>query len=1085
MAIGEILSVALELNPAQWQAGTARAQAATQRFLTELEVGNARAARSMADLARGYDRAAASAQAGYASLQRQSISRPLQEAQQQARELERDLVGILGRMTVLDAQRARGVAFAGVRYNQAAQEAQTTQDAMLAAQRRAAQLLNLDRQLEARRLSELRTVNRLAQEQITADRLSLVEREAERVRVVHAREEERAAREAAAAARERVANFAYLQGAAQRLSSAFAREAVVLGEAIQAIVVQPIKIAGQAMELLALTGGKAFSILGTAVTGFASVVAGTFAKLPLLGLEKGFAAGGGILASIIGTPEAIGNIASSVISAVASIRTALTSIAGSVVTGLASAFGTALQTGMSMAVNAATAAFIVASAGAVGALLGPAGIIGAAVLAAAATLLEGVQRFIAGFIGAVGQGISQAITAVSAAVTSIAQGAIQALTSLREIATAVMTAVTDVASFMSEKASDLVEEANKFNVAFRNMAGAVNASLVDFGATVGRSQLDLMNFAGTLQSTLMTMGFARDEAAGFSEKITKLSVDLGSFFNVADAQAFQGLESGIMGNHRALRQFGIGINQSTLGMELYAMGLQRTSKTYAGAVQLATEYEKATARLNIILRQTTEIQGDAERNANSFANTMKRVEAMVADLASAIGQELNREIANFFNVSVDGATGMDHLRTIMYAVFLVSKDLAKELAKTAFAFVKMLQDGIIGLGGVEGVVARVRIGIEYIKQGAMLVQSAWVMLGPVWPSLVNIITNSVKAIAAGLTFMGASAERAFAVFMSAATPVVNQIRRIVGWLMTLNDAVAFAMDPFGVNQRIMGYLSGVDAALDESAQDVIQYGTTAASAGVRAAVAFSQMNTEAANVTREVRALGEYTEWAFQTMAGEAAGFVPYFTEAGSAVEAAFWPVVQTIGAAADNIFRSKLEVVALEDQVAISSQEMINWFSAVANQFEFLRRTGALSMPGAEMPEVQDPGERSFREGGPAPRFNMSENYGGVNPNAEAANFPGQAIGGFVVGPPGHDRVPRRLTAGEFVVPAGVAASNRDSLEAMRSGKKGGHRGSNLTQNTTIILPQVRTFNADTYERQIKPAQARAARRTLPKKGK
>lgn len=1081
MAIGEILSVALELNPAQWQAGTARAQAATQRFLTELEVGNARAARSMTDLARGYDKAAASAQASYASLQRQSISRPLQEAHQQARELERDLVGILGRMTVLDAQRAKGVAFAGVKYNQAAQEAQTTQDAMLAAQRRAAQLLNLDRQLEARRLSELRTVNRLAQEQITADRLSLVEREAERVRVLHAREEERSAREAAAAARERVANFAYLQGAAQRLSSAFAREAVVLGEAIQAIVVQPIKIAGQAMELLALTGGKAFSILGTAVTGFASVVAGTFAKLPLLGLEKGFAAGGGILASIIGTPEAIGNIASSVISAVASIRTALTSIAGSVVTGLASAFGTALQTGMSMAVNAATAAFIVASAGAVGALLGPAGIIGAAVLAAAATLLEGVQRFIAGFIGAVGQGISQAITAVSAAVTSIAQGAIQALTSLREIATAVINVVTEVASFMSQKASDLVEEANKFNVAFRDMAGGVNAALVGFGNTVGRSQLDLMNFAGTLQSTFMTMGFARDEAAGFSEKITKLSVDLGSFFNVADAKAFQGLESGIMGNHRALRQFGIGINQSTLGMELFSMGLGRTAKTYAGAVQLATEYEKATARLNIILRQTTEIQGDAARNANSFANTMKRVEAMVGDLASAIGQELNREIANFFNVSVDGATGMDHLRTIMYAVFLVSKDLAKELAQTAFAFVKMIRDGIMGLGGVEGVVARVRIGIEYIRQGAMLVQAAWTMLGPVWPSLVSIVTNSVKAIVAGFTYMEASAKAAWFSFQAHVVEPINKMRELAGWILAVKGFLTgqWAAD------WILGKIDEVGDAIAANYELGTDSALMAKVAAMDADAAYTKMTGAAANVSSEVRALGEYTQWAFQTMAGAATESVPHFTEAGSAVEAAFWPVAWTVETVADNIFRSKLEVISLEDQVAVSSQEMIKWFDAVANQFDFLRRTGALSMPGAEMSELREQGEMSYREGGPAPRFSNSERFGGVNPNADAANFPGQAIGGFVVGPPGHDRVPRRLTAGEFVVPAGVAASNRDSLEAMRSGKKGSHRGSNLTQNTTIILPQVRTFNADTYERQIKPAQARAARRTLPKKGK
>ena len=179
-------------------------------------------------------------------------------------------------------------------------------------------------------------------------------------------------------------------------------------------------------------------------------------------------------------------------------------------------------------------------------------------------------------------------------------------------------------------AGDAGEVGSKFEAVFGNQTQAARDSLYAFGAAVGRSKLDLEQMASSVQDQFVPLGFARDQAAQLSVAMTKLGVDLASFNNMQDTEAMEAIKSALIGNHETVRRFGIIITETTLNMELMRMGIR-------GGTAAASEQQKVMARMNMIMRGTADAHGDATRTADSFANTSKRLWAVVSDLGVKLG----------------------------------------------------------------------------------------------------------------------------------------------------------------------------------------------------------------------------------------------------------------------------------------------------------------------------------------------------------------------------------------------------------------------------------------------------------------
>lgn len=180
-------------------------------------------------------------------------------------------------------------------------------------------------------------------------------------------------------------------------------------------------------------------------------------------------------------------------------------------------------------------------------------------------------------------------------------------------------------------ASDAQEMESKFNAVFKGNAAEVKAWAEAYGNAVGRSTQSLQEMASSVQDTFVPMGFARDEAAQMSKQITALAVDVASFNNASDADAMRDFQSALVGNHETVRKYGIIITQAVLDQELLNMGVK-------DGVKNATEAEKVQARLNLILKGTTDAQGDAARTSSSYANQVKGLKGEFQELAVQMGE---------------------------------------------------------------------------------------------------------------------------------------------------------------------------------------------------------------------------------------------------------------------------------------------------------------------------------------------------------------------------------------------------------------------------------------------------------------
>lgn len=181
-------------------------------------------------------------------------------------------------------------------------------------------------------------------------------------------------------------------------------------------------------------------------------------------------------------------------------------------------------------------------------------------------------------------------------------------------------------------ASDAQEMMSKFNVVFANTGGAVAGSLDQFAASVGRSKFELREMASVFGDTLKPMGFAEGKAADLSVQMSQLATDLSSFNNIPMDEALQKLQGTLIGNHENALAFGVIINENTLKAELAANGWDKLT-----GVQL--EQAKVQARINLLMRGTTDAQGDAARTATGWANIMRRLQATLSDTAIEIGSK--------------------------------------------------------------------------------------------------------------------------------------------------------------------------------------------------------------------------------------------------------------------------------------------------------------------------------------------------------------------------------------------------------------------------------------------------------------
>lgn len=305
-------------------------------------------------------------------------------------------------------------------------------------------------------------------------------------------------------------------------------------------------------------------------------------------------------------------------------------------------------------------------------------------------------------------------------------------------------------------ASEAEETQNKFNVVFGALAAQANQWAEGFARAVGRSRQDIKAWMAELQDTFVPLGFSREMAYELSRALVQLAVDVASFNNVADAEVIRNFTSAIVGNHEAVRRYGIVITEAAIKQEAMRLGLGKS-------LDELTEQQKALVRFSIILNSSKDAMGDAIRTADSYANTQKRIQARIKDLRAEIGRGLLpamaaalrsvepmldrlEVMARRFAEAAQAGGIMAGLRAVLPAEAFAVLARAVEWASRAL---DVLRSSSQGAASPLAVLASLgRIVVEVL--GPLAVAAAWVarVILDNWPKLIPIVAGLVAYLAA-------------------------------------------------------------------------------------------------------------------------------------------------------------------------------------------------------------------------------------------------------------------------------------------------------------------------------------------------
>lgn len=191
-----------------------------------------------------------------------------------------------------------------------------------------------------------------------------------------------------------------------------------------------------------------------------------------------------------------------------------------------------------------------------------------------------------------------------------------------------------------DQAADAEEMMSKLSATFEGSSDDMIATLDKFAEATGRSSFALREQATDLGAVLKALGFTSGAAADLAAETTKLAVDIGSFNNLPSADVANRITRAYTGEFESLKALGVVINQAKLEQELLNRGIE-------GGTKAATDQQKAMAVNAIIMRQTADAQGDAERTAGSFTNQMIGLKAVFSDFLTEVGTKLLPVITPF------------------------------------------------------------------------------------------------------------------------------------------------------------------------------------------------------------------------------------------------------------------------------------------------------------------------------------------------------------------------------------------------------------------------------------------------------
>lgn len=193
--------------------------------------------------------------------------------------------------------------------------------------------------------------------------------------------------------------------------------------------------------------------------------------------------------------------------------------------------------------------------------------------------------------------------------------------------------IFELGNFAVEAASKMDELGNVTSQVFGNSKKEIEDWAKTMDDRIGRSIYQLQNFASIYGSMFKGAGFDTSYFKNISKDLAVFTADFSSFFNVTDDEAFTAIKGALTGETEALKRFGIILNDTVMAEYALTQGIKANWSELDTALKMQLRYNK-------LMEITTHIQGDAERTVDGYANSLKKAEGLIDNIATSVGQKL-------------------------------------------------------------------------------------------------------------------------------------------------------------------------------------------------------------------------------------------------------------------------------------------------------------------------------------------------------------------------------------------------------------------------------------------------------------
>lgn len=148
---------------------------------------------------------------------------------------------------------------------------------------------------------------------------------------------------------------------------------------------------------------------------------------------------------------------------------------------------------------------------------------------------------------------------------------------------------------------------------------------------LGLNIQEITQHASQLASVTNSLGQTGEATTAITKSMTMLAGDISSLFNVDYKTVAQNLQSGLIGQSRALYKYGIDITNATLATYAYNLGISKS-------VSEMTQMEKQQLRVLAILDQSKVSWGDLANTINSPSNMLRQFSNNMKEVGMVAGQ---------------------------------------------------------------------------------------------------------------------------------------------------------------------------------------------------------------------------------------------------------------------------------------------------------------------------------------------------------------------------------------------------------------------------------------------------------------